>query len=251
MNYLYEAIKPTRLYIKQCPHCGLKYFGKSTRQDVEKYSGSGKKWDNHLKYHQVKPIHMWNSDWYHDTSISRFALKFSRMNKIVSSKQWANLKEENGLDGGFDSSDARKGRIATDKIILEKHGVTNSWQIPHVIEINKNKIPWNKGKTGIYEHRQEALEKISLAASNRIHSESTKESIRSGVISYYQNKGVGFILIDGNQTEEIYCLKTWCRDKNLDYNKVYSYINRGAIKMIPRFDSPTRRWFVGKELIRK
>lgn len=100
MNYLFEAIKPTRLYIKQCPHCGLKYFGKTTLEDVEKHLGSGTRWNNHLKKHGVQPIHLWNSDWYYDKSISRFALKFSRLNKIVSSKQWANLKEENGLEGG-------------------------------------------------------------------------------------------------------------------------------------------------------
>jgi hypothetical protein len=47
-------------------------------------------------------MHLWNSDWYYDTSISRFALKFSHINKIVESKRWANLKEENGLEGGWD-----------------------------------------------------------------------------------------------------------------------------------------------------
>ena len=27
-TYLFESLKtPARLYIKQCPHCGLKYFG--------------------------------------------------------------------------------------------------------------------------------------------------------------------------------------------------------------------------------
>ena len=100
MDYLFEAIQPTRLYIKQCPHCGLKYFGKTTRQDIENYPGSGTRWTGHLKKHGVEPIHLWNSDWYYDTSISRFALKFSRLNKIVESKQWANLAEENGLNGG-------------------------------------------------------------------------------------------------------------------------------------------------------
>ena len=101
MDYLYEAIKPTRLYIKQCPHCGLKYFGKHTGQDIEKYPGSGVYWNNHLNCHKVKPVHLWNSDWYYDTSISRFALKFSDINKIVESNNWANLKKENGLDGGW------------------------------------------------------------------------------------------------------------------------------------------------------
>ena len=103
MSYLYKTLeKPTRLYIKQCPHCGLKYFGKSTRHDIETYQGSGSRWGNHLRKHNTKPVHLWNSDWYYDTSIVRFATKFSRINKIVSSRNWANLKEENGLEGGFD-----------------------------------------------------------------------------------------------------------------------------------------------------
>lgn len=103
MNYLYEKLeKPTRLYIKQCPHCGLKYFGKSTRKDIEKYPGSGARWTRHLSMHKIKPIHLWDSDWYYDTSIKRFALKFSRINKIVEGENWANLREEDGLEGGWD-----------------------------------------------------------------------------------------------------------------------------------------------------
>jgi hypothetical protein len=103
MTYLYkELLAPTRLYIKQCPHCGLKYFGKSKSKDIEKYSGSGTNWTKHLTEYNVMPTHLWNSDWYYDTSITRFALKFSRINKIVSSNKWANIIEENGLDGGWD-----------------------------------------------------------------------------------------------------------------------------------------------------
>lgn len=81
---------------------GLKYFGKTTSQDIKNYRGSGKYWIRHLNKHNVEPIHLWNSDWYYDTSISRFALKFSRLNKISTNNEWANLKEENGLDGGWD-----------------------------------------------------------------------------------------------------------------------------------------------------
>lgn len=45
MTYLYEELSaPTRLYIKQCPHCGLKYFGKTVSEDIEKYPGSGVRW---------------------------------------------------------------------------------------------------------------------------------------------------------------------------------------------------------------
>jgi hypothetical protein len=253
MNYLYEAIKPTRLYIKQCPCCGLKYFGKSTLEDVEKYEGSGVYWTNHLKKHRVEPIHLWNSDWYHDTSISRFALKFSRLNKIVSNEIWANLKEENGLDGGWDhvhnEETQEKARQNATKTFKEKYGVVCPSQLPHVREMNRGKEPWNKGKSDVF--TQEAKKKMSIAASNRIHADSTKESIKQGVVSYYNKKGVSFIFIDGEVIEEIYCLKDWCTSKGLDYHKVFGYLDQGPIKMNIRYDTPTRRWFVGKEIRRK
>ena len=95
-----ELLEPVRLYIKQCSHCNLKYFGKTKSKDIVSYPGSGTYWNDHLKKHNARPIHLWNSDWYYDKSISKFATKFSRINKIVESGEWANLKEEDGLEGG-------------------------------------------------------------------------------------------------------------------------------------------------------
>ena len=104
MAYLCEDLQsPARLYIKQCSHCELKYFGKTIRKSIEDYQGSGKKWNNHLKKHNSVAIHLWNSKWYYDTSITRFATKFSKINNIMGSDIWANLKEENGLDGGWET----------------------------------------------------------------------------------------------------------------------------------------------------
>lgn len=126
MNYLYSTLeKPTRLYIKKCPHCDLKYFGKSVSLDIEKYQGGGTKWRSHLKEHNVKSIHLWNSDWYYDTSIIRFALKFSYINNIVKSKNWANSIPENGINGGGDchqmhNEEARKKASIT---CMERYGV--------------------------------------------------------------------------------------------------------------------------------
>lgn len=131
MKYLYEALlKPARLYIKQCPHCGLKYFGKTVVEDIKGYTGSGILWTRHLKKHGVTPAHLWNSDWYHDQSISRFALKFSRINKIVESQNWANLAEENGLNGGnllLSKTDDEIKQIVNKrkKTNIEKYGVSH------------------------------------------------------------------------------------------------------------------------------
>ena len=99
MSYLF---KPTRLYIKQCPHCGMKYFGKYTGDHIETYRGSGVRWKRHLKKHNVKPTHLWHSDWYHHKElIKKFAVRFSNLNNIVESTDWANLKIEDGLGGGW------------------------------------------------------------------------------------------------------------------------------------------------------
>lgn len=41
----------TYLYVKTHNVTGLKYLGKTTKQDPHKYSGSGKHWMRHLKVH--------------------------------------------------------------------------------------------------------------------------------------------------------------------------------------------------------
>ena len=102
------SIYSTVLYIKQHSITGLKYFGKTTKSDPYKYNGSGKHWLRHIKLHGEEHIEtLWVSEPYTDAElISEFALKFSKENNIVESKDWANLIEENGLDG----SSANKGK---------------------------------------------------------------------------------------------------------------------------------------------
>lgn len=144
MKYLYEALdKPARLYIKQCPHCGLKYFGKTVVENIEQYQGSGARWRRHLEKHRVEPVHLWNSDWYYDKSISRFALKFSRINQIVESTKWANLAEENGINGGnvlLSKTDDEIKEIINKRseTNIKKYGVSNINQLPERKEYYKS-----------------------------------------------------------------------------------------------------------------
>jgi len=91
---------PARLYIKQCPHCDLKYVGRTERDDIELYTGSGTRWKAHIKKHNIRPIHVWHSKWFYDTSITEHALKISRYFNIVKNSGWANLIEEDGLNNG-------------------------------------------------------------------------------------------------------------------------------------------------------
>ena len=99
-----ESFKPTRLYIKEL--AGIKYFGKSVKENVSSYRGSGKIWKDRIKKYgpaNVKTI--WISEWFNEPeSLVDFALLFSEMHNIVESAEWANYRPETGLDGGFTSN---------------------------------------------------------------------------------------------------------------------------------------------------
>lgn len=94
-----ENFKPTRLYIKEL--AGIKYFGKTSKENIEYYSGSGKIWKDRIKKYGKENIKtLWVSDWFYDPYlIQEFALLLSKNNQIVESDSWANYIPENGLDG--------------------------------------------------------------------------------------------------------------------------------------------------------
>lgn len=87
------------LYVKQHKHTKLKYFGKTQKADPYKYLGSGLIWLRHLKQHgaDIDTLELWKFDDVRECE--KFALSFSQKNNIVESKEWANLRPENGRDG--------------------------------------------------------------------------------------------------------------------------------------------------------
>ena len=96
-------MKLTHLYIKQHSVTGLKYFGKTTKEDPVSYLGSGIHWKRHIKKHGTEHVKtLWYQSFQDKKSLVDYATKFSKENNIVESKEWANLKEENGLDGGME-----------------------------------------------------------------------------------------------------------------------------------------------------
>ena len=99
-NNLTSEYKPTWLYIKQHNITGLKYFGKTTSNNPDRYLGSGKIWKRHLKVHSKDISTIWCQLFNNEEELVKYALKFSIENNIVESTEWANLKLENGLDGG-------------------------------------------------------------------------------------------------------------------------------------------------------
>ncbi len=92
--------KTIYLYIKTHNTTGLRYFGK-TIKDPHVYMGSGTRWLNHLKVHGNDVTTEIVGTFANAEECNQFAVDFSEQNSIVESAEWANLKIEDGLDGGF------------------------------------------------------------------------------------------------------------------------------------------------------
>jgi hypothetical protein len=140
--------KPTWLYIKKHNQTGLKYFGKTTGKDPIKYPGSGKYWVRHLVAHSNDTTTIWCHLYDNKETLMEEAIAFSKYHNISNSSEWANLKPENGVDGG-----GAPGRTLSDKT-KQKIGDSNRGRkmskefCQMRSEKQKGKIPWNKGLKG-------------------------------------------------------------------------------------------------------
>lgn len=115
---IYSNFKPTFLYIKRHTKTGMLYFGKTTR-DPEKYQGSGIHWKRHIKKHGCEFVEtLWYCLFLDQNLLTEFALQFSKDNDIVESVEWANLQEENGIDGapighaGHEFTEEQKSKLS-------------------------------------------------------------------------------------------------------------------------------------------
>ena len=95
-------MKSTKLYIKTHNKTGLKYFGKTIQSDAHKYKGSGKYWLNHINKHGYDVTTIILKEFNDKFILEEYAIKFSELFDIVKSLNWANLKIEDGLSGGWD-----------------------------------------------------------------------------------------------------------------------------------------------------
>lgn len=152
--------KPTKLMVRMIvrdDNSKIYYLHKTTTNN-SLYQGSGVTWKKYLK--KYSSILVWESDFYTDVEqLQKDAIKLSIEHNIVDSKQWANDKIENGLDGALPGG-----------------------------------IPWNKGKT----HSEEAREKMRKPRSStknmqKPKSASHKKSLSKSKVKYiYVIEGIKY-----------------------------------------------------------
>lgn len=123
-NSIKNNFKPTRLCIKKL--AGIYYFCKSTRKNIEQYTGSGVLWKARIKKYGAKNIKtIWISDWYYcPEEIQNIALHFSEENDIVNSEIWANMAPEWGIDC-YTRLGIKEQQITKDKKSLARIGCKN------------------------------------------------------------------------------------------------------------------------------
>jgi len=119
--------KRTSIYIKTHNITKLRYFGKTCQEDVAKYTGSGKYWKNHINKHgynvETFVIRVFNEN--ERAECMKYCLEFSRMHNIVKSKGWANLIDENGIDGAI------FGSKLSEKTKEKMRGIQRIVKCPH------------------------------------------------------------------------------------------------------------------------
>lgn len=158
--YTYQ-FKPTWLYIKQHKVTKMLYLGKTTAKDPHRYMGSGRYWKNHIKAHGKEyVVTLWCQLFNDESSLISAALELSRCFNVVQSSQWANLKEENGVDGGGTYSDESRNLMREARL---RDGVTPPSRkgIPRSEEAKRKTSETLKGKNKYpktEEHKQKLRE---------------------------------------------------------------------------------------------
>lgn len=193
-RYLINSLmfKPTYLYIKIHNQTGLKYFGKTIR-DPFKYKGSGIRWLNHLLIHgndvstEVLGFFTTIED------CQQAALAFSKENKIVENKDWANLVIEDGIDG-FTTDQHERVRnnwlnLTEDQKQIRRES-SNPWKNKSELEIIHYKTNLKNAMIEMYQssagkelikHKQQ-IGKSLLTNGKRILSEEAIQKMRDSAI---------------------------------------------------------------------
>ena len=171
VKYLYLMIKTHRV-------TGLKYLCKKVTTSDSKaisYKGSGTRWNNHLKIHgkQINTEILAKYDLDKINEFSQLCIEYSNKFDIVKSNEWANLIEENGLDGAVigENNPSKKMEVClkiskslTGKYRGEK---ASFYGKKHTFETRQKMSTANKGDNNVMRRRPDSLAKM-IASKNTI-----------------------------------------------------------------------------------
>lgn len=214
------TFQPTFLYIKQHSVTGLLYFGKTTKSDPVAYKGSGKYWLRHINKHGRKFVEtLWYCLYTVPDDLEAAACMLSDLLDVALSESWANLKPENGFDGGsFVGYNGFKGKTHTPEHRKHMSDMMLAYHPRKGIPLSDDiKAKMSQARLGV-SHATDA----SRAASrqNGLRNKGRKASAETKQLMSEQRTGrsIGIIYTiqtpDGVITTD--CFAAWCRDHGVD-----------------------------------
>ena len=119
-----------KLMIKKHNKTGLKYlcFTKTEGIEYDNYKGSGKHWLRHLKKHgsDISTTLIYETD--SPIEFKEYAIQKSKEYNIIESKDWANIRIEDGAGGDTVSNKKWITNGSKDKYILKTEEIPGGWK---------------------------------------------------------------------------------------------------------------------------
>ena len=170
------------LYVKEHNVTGMKYFGKHKvcSTSISEYPGSGTDWTEHLLEHgddvTTHSVGIWDET---DPELTYAAKSISSHFDIVNSKEWANMKIEDGHEGGWDYVNENGLNNIAGNNIEGGTTVKNKWQYDKQWALSQKEQmpsrPQNKA-FGMYGNTEKAMKKKKAVYKKNKHAQGSKNS---------------------------------------------------------------------------
>lgn len=155
------------LYKKTHNITGLKYLGKTTAKNPHKYKGSGHYWKSHINIHGYNVTTEILKECSTIEELQQWGRYYSELWDVVNSKEWANLKPEEG-----DGNSGEKWReIFSRPGVIERRSTT--FKNNYYSDPTNHKIWSERSKSAMADPDTKSKHKKSM--SSAMNKESTKE----------------------------------------------------------------------------
>lgn len=181
-----RGFRPTYLYVKTHNITGLKYFGKTVSNPFV-YKGSGKVWRRHIEKHGNDVYTEVIGFFENEDECKKIALEFSVKNNIVDSSEWANLVNENGIDGLVYTDEMREIRRKSSLSMV------NNGTHPLCGDFQKNRVKSGKhhllgGEIQKKHARDNNLKRIANGNHHFVGGELNKQRVANGTHHFIGGK---------------------------------------------------------------
>jgi len=233
MNYTITQLhrdnfKPTYLYIKQHTETGKLYFGKTTKKNVERYTGSGIHWGRHISAHgKDKVVTLWYCLYTDIEILVETALVMSAIMDVTESTNWLNFKPESGLDGGsFVGFNGWAGKKHSPEHIEKLRKLGRERPVTEKMRSNMACV----GKMPRTEKQSKASKLKAKRMGDANKGRTASKETRDAMSKARAGKGHGIIYTiqtpSGITTTD--CLKLWCVENNINYSSLRNTIANKA-----------------------